>query len=100
MMNLVILYQYENEFAKAEALLAEMREQYPNDYRIPMRQAFLETDIQSHLDNEKRNYSKTYEYYNQAKELYRKNVKPGEADAEMQQLDAIIQQLRDNKWIE
>lgn len=98
--NLVILYQYENEFAKAEALLAEMREQYPNDYRIPMRQAFLETDIQSHLDNEKRNYSKTYEYYNQAKELYEKNVKPGEADAEMQQLDAIIQQLRDNKWIE
>lgn len=97
--NLVILYQNENEFTKASALLAKMAEQYPNDYRVPMRRAFLETDIQAHTDNEKRNYSKTVEYYNQAKAIYEKNVKPGESDPEMQQLEAIIQQLKDNKWI-
>ncbi len=98
--NLVILYQYENEFAKAETLLNEMQKNYPDDYRVAMQQAFLETDIQSQLENEKRDYSKTLEYYNKARELYMKNVKPGETDAQMQQLDVIIQQLKDNKWIE
>lgn len=98
--NLVILYQDENEFDKASELLDKMAEQFPNDYRVPMRRAFLETDIQGHIDNTKRNYSKTVEYYNQAKALYDKNVEPGESDPEMQQLEAIIQQLRDTKWID
>lgn len=98
--NLVILYQNENEFGKASALLDKMAQQFPNDYRVPMRRAFLETDIQAHIDNEKRNYSKTVEYYNQAKAIYEKNVKPGETDSEMQQLEAIIQELKDNKWID
>lgn len=97
--NLVILYQNENEFERAAALLSEMREQYPNDYRVPMRQAFLDVDIQAHTDNEKRDYAKTVEYYTQAKEVYAKNVKPGESDPEMQQLEAIIAELKDNKWI-
>lgn len=98
--NLVILYQNENEFDKAAALLDKMAQQFPSDYRVPMRRAFLETDIQAHKDNEKRNYSKTVEYYNQAKAIYEKNVKPGETDPEMQQLEGIIQQLKDNKWID
>lgn len=98
--NLVILYQNENEFDKASALLEKMALQFPNDYRIPMRRSFLETDIQAHTDIEKRNYSKTVEYYTQAKAIYEKNVKPGETDPEMQQLEALIQQLKDNKWID
>lgn len=98
--NLVILYQNENEFTKATELLKKMMEQYPNDYRVPMRQAFLETDVQAHIDIEKRDYTKVVEYYNLAKQLYAKNVKPGESDPEMQQLEIIIQQLKDNKWIE
>lgn len=98
--NLMILYQNENEFDKAAALLDKMAQQFPSDYRVPMRRAFLETDIQAHKDNEKRNYSKTVEYYNQAKAIYEKNIKPGETDPEMQQLEGIIQQLKDNKWID
>lgn len=98
--NLVILYQNENEFDKAAALLDKMAQQFPDDYRVPMRRAFLETDIQAHTDNEKRSYSKTVAYYNQAKAIYEKNVKPGETDPEMQQLEGIIQQLKDKKWID
>lgn len=97
--NLVILYQTENEFEKASELLEKMREQFPNDYRVPMRQAFLEADIQSHSDNEDRDYYLTSVYYNEAEVLYVENIKPGETDPEMQQLEEIIRQLKDNNWI-
>lgn len=98
--NLVILYQTENEFEKALELLEKMKEQFPNDYRVPMRQAFLEADIQSHKDNGERDYYLTSTYYHEAEVLYAENVKPGQNDPEMQQLQEIIRQLKDNKWIE
>lgn len=97
--NLVILYQTENEFGKASELLKKMREQFPNDYRVPMRQAFLEVDIQSYKSNEERDYYLTSAYYNEAEALYDENIKPGETDPEMQQLEEIIRQLKNNKWI-
>lgn len=97
--NLVILYQMENEFGKASELLKKMREQFPNDYRVPMRQAFLEVDIQSYKSNEERDYYLTSAYYNEAEALYDENIKPGETDPEMQQLEEIIRQLKNNKWI-
>lgn len=97
--NLVILYQMENEFGKALELLKKMREQFPNDYRVPMRQAFLEVDIQSYKSNEERDYYLTSAYYNEAEALYDENIKPGETDPEMQQLEEIIRQLKNNKWI-
>lgn len=98
--NLVILYQNENEFDKAAELLAKLSKDYPNDYRVPMRCAFLEADVQANMANEERDYNLTLQYYNEAQELYSKNVKPGESDPEMQQLEEIINQLRANKWIE
>ncbi|MCM1059911.1 MAG: serine/threonine-protein kinase [Eubacterium sp.] len=97
--NLVILYQNENEFEKASTLLRSMRESFPMDYRVPMRQAFLETDIQANLDNEIRDYSMTAVYYAEAEKLYEENFKSDESDPEMQQLRAIIEQLKDNGWI-
>lgn len=97
--NLVILYQTENEFEKASEMLENMREEFPNNYRVPMRQAFLEADIQSHRDNEERDYYLTSVYYNEAEALYTENIKPGETDPEMQQLEEIIRQLKDNNWI-
>lgn len=98
--NLVILYQNENEFEKASALLEKMKKDFPNDYRVPMRQAFLEADIQGHKGNESRDYTLTLQFYSEAEKLYSENVKPGETDPEMQRLEALIGQLKDNKWIE
>lgn len=98
--NLVILYQNERKFEKASELLEKMKADFPNDYRVPMRQAFLEADIQGDKDNENRDYSLTVQFYNEAEKLYAVNVKPGEEDPEMQRLETIIGQLKDNKWIE
>jgi hypothetical protein len=77
-----------------------MADLFPADYRVPMRQAYLEAERQSKIKNESRDYSLVKRYYDSAAKLYKSNVKPGESDPEMQQLDSIIQQLRDNKWID
>lgn len=98
--NLVLLYQSENDFTRAKELLNIMLQRFPNNYRVPMLYAFVESDYQSRLDNSRRDYSKVVEYYNQASQLYKANVRQGEADPEMQRLEALMQQLKDNFWIE
>jgi serine/threonine-protein kinase len=98
--NLVILLQNAGQFDRAADLLNKMADLFPNDYRVPMRQAYLEADRQSKIQNESRDYSMTKQYYDSAAELYNANVKSGESDPEMRQLDTIIEQLRANKWID
>lgn len=100
MQNLSILYQYEGQYDNAANILDEMSDLFSNDYRVPMRRAYLEADRQSKLENEDRDYSITKQYYDTAVDLYNKNLKDGESDPEMQQLELIIQQLRENNWID
>ncbi len=100
MQDLAILYQYTEQYEKTEALLEDMAEQFPDNYRVPMRQAYLEADKQSKLENDSRDYALTKMYYDSAAELYNKTVKPGEVDPEMQQLELIIGQLKENNWID
>lgn len=100
MQNLAILYENTGDFDAAEALLEKMADLFPGDYRVPMRRAFLEADRQSNIENESRDYALTKEYYEQAAAMYQETVKPGETDAQMQQLESIMEQLRANRWIE
>jgi len=97
--NLVVLYQNLREHDKAAALLADMRGSYPNDYRVPMRQAFLAADMQADIANERRDYTATEQYYDEAVALYEANVKPGESDPEMQMLEDVIAQLTQQGWL-
>lgn len=100
MQNLAILYENIGDFDAAGALLEKMADLFPGDYRVPMRRALLEADRQSRIENEVRDYALTKEYYEQAASMYRDTVKPGEADAQMQQMESVIEQLRANRWIE
>ncbi|MCD8107938.1 MAG: protein kinase [Oscillospiraceae bacterium] len=100
MQNLAILYQTVGNFNKAMAMLEEMSELFPTDYRVPMRMAFVEADMQSELENEERDYTKTKEYYEQAKELYEANLTTETIDTDMQQLESLIAQLEANGWFE
>jgi serine/threonine-protein kinase len=100
MQNLVILYQNTNKFDQATDMLTRMLNQFPNDYRVPMRQAFLEADKQARLANEDRDYAKTMEFFNTAERLYQDNIRPGYSDPEMQQLELLINQLRQHGWID
>ena len=100
MQNMVILLQNAGELYRAADMLVQMTDFFPNDYRIPMRQAFLEADRQSRLENEERDYAQTELYFIKAKELYRANIRPGQSDPEMQQLELLIEQLRQHGWID
>ena len=98
MNGLAILLHNENEFDRAAALLNRMADLFPADYRVPMRQAYLEADRQSKIGNNYRDYALTKQYYDAAAQLYR--PRPGDSDPEMQQLDLLIEQLRINNWID
>jgi serine/threonine-protein kinase len=97
--NLAILLQNAGELERANAILVRMAEVFPNDYRVPMRQAYLEADRQSQIANASRNYALTKQYYEAAAALYEANIEAGASDPEMQQLEVLIDQLRQNKWI-
>lgn len=96
--NLAILYENENDFDRAVAILDSLGKQYPEDYRVPMRKAFLEIDKQSKIEATKRNYSLVPSYYSEALILYRNNK--NDSDPEMQQLDSLVEQLKTGGWIE
>lgn len=100
MQGLAILYQNVGDFNSAAGVLAHMVDLFPNDFRVPMRQSYLEADRQTKIANENRDYTLVEQYYQVALKLYNENVKPGESDPEMQQLGALIDQLRANKWLD
>ncbi len=99
MQNLVLLHQNAKNFDAAKNLLDEMQQVFPDDYRVPMRYAYFHLDAQSQLPADKRDFSAVQICYDAAKELFDRNTKPGTADAELQQLAALIDELRDNNWL-
>lgn len=100
MQNMAIILENRRDFENAEKVLEKTADLFPNDYRVPMRRAFLDADKQSLLKNEERDYSRTKQFYLEADKLYNNSVKPGNADVEMQRLEALIEQLKINGWID
>ena len=100
MQGLADLLNNVGEYERAFAVLEQMLDFFPNDYRIPMRQAFFEIERQSRLDNELRDYALSFYFYVHATELYYANLRPGHTDAQMQQLSSIIQQLQAGGWLD
>jgi serine/threonine-protein kinase len=100
MNNLAILYQNNGDAGNAAVILDKMADLFPNDYRVPMRRAFLEAEIQSKVNNEDRDYALTKYFYDSAADMYNENIKPGESDPEMLRLNDLIEQLKTNKWFE
>ncbi|MCL2357295.1 MAG: serine/threonine-protein kinase [Defluviitaleaceae bacterium] len=98
MYSLAQLLQNAGDFDRAADVLAQMADFFPRDYRIPMRKTFFEAERQAHLPNEERDYALTMQLYIAAVTMYRENLRPGAADPEMQQLSAMIEQLRVGGW--
>jgi len=98
--NLAILLHNAGEFDAASDALSKMEDLFPDDYRVAMRQTFLEIDKQMQLENTERDYYQAQQYYEKASVLYKMFLKPGTSDPEMQQLSLVIDQLRAYGWIE
>ncbi len=97
MENIAILYQQTERLEEANAVLLEMAEKYPKDYKPYKRLAFLEADRQQKKENTDRDYSQMKEYYDLAKELYEETGNDG--DTEMMMLENMIQDLKKGGWL-
>jgi tetratricopeptide (TPR) repeat protein len=87
------------ELERSAAVLNQMEELFPLNYRVPMIQTFVETHRQTGIAAEDRDSSIIVRYYENAVSLY-ENRRPGESDPEMQQLELQMQNLRESRWIE
>lgn len=99
-LNLVVILQNLDAFQEAETHLVDLAAQYPGDYRVYMRLAFLYADWQSQLPLEQRDYTSTMKNYQLAQEYYEQAVANGTSDMEMSRLDALIEQLRISGWLD
>lgn len=93
--NIAILYENLMEFNKAEAMLLEMAESYPERYEVYKRLAYLEADKQQEKENIDRDYQQMLSYYEKAKAMYEGK----EQDMEMEMLDVLMQNVRDGGWL-
>ena len=93
---MAILYEEINNFDEANRILNQLSQDYPDNYRVYKRLAFIEADMQQYRDNNNRDYTEMKKYYDRCIELY-SNQK--EEDAEIHMLDRMIQELRDGGWL-
>ena len=95
--NIAILYENMGQLEAAEKQLLQMEKDYPDDYRVYKRLAFLEADKQQQLENADRDYKQMNEYYQHAKKLYEKQKNE---DMEMQALELQMQDVIDGGWLD
>ncbi|MCR4950680.1 MAG: hypothetical protein K6A40_05100, partial [Solobacterium sp.] len=93
--NMFIAYQAMEDYTSAENVLLEMKELYPNSYQPYMYRSILLILKENKKPNAKRNYTEAYKEYQTAKEL----ANTADSSSQLQQLEGLIQQLRDGGWI-
>lgn len=97
MENIAILYQQTDRLDEAQAMLLDMADKYPEDYKPYKRLAFLEADRQQKKENINRDYSQMKKYYDQAAALYEQSG--NDSDTEIQMLENMIQDLKKGGWL-
>lgn len=94
--NMAILYEENQDFEASKSVLMKLAADYPDNYRVYKRLAFLEADRQQYLNNSQRDYSTVKAYYDKCKELYeQQNVE----DPEILMLDNMIRDLQSGGWL-
>lgn len=97
--NLAMVRQSLGEYEEARDVLEQLMAEYPEDYRAPMRMAILECEVENGKDAALRDYGDVAEYYEKAAKLYEQDRVDGKTDPQMQQLEGIMRQLYDGKWL-
>lgn len=97
---LAIQYEKLGDIEQAKKTADQMLADYGEDYRIYMRYAFLEIDAQQQKENAARDYTLFAEYCEKAEELYEKQVKDNNSDAQMQLLQEQYRQAEEGGWLE
>ena len=97
---LAVQYQKQGDLEQAQKTANQMLKDYGEDYRIYMRYAFLEIDVQGLRENASRDYTKFAGYCEKAEELYQQQVKDNNTDEEMQLLEEVYRQVEEGGWLE
>ena len=97
---LAVQYQKQGDLQQAQKTVDQMLKDYGEDYRIYMRYAFLEIDVQGLRENASRDYTKFAGYCEKAEELYQQQVKDNNTDEEMQLLEEVYRQVEEGGWLE
>ena len=98
--NMVNIYYRIGDYTAEAQLLEELAQKYPDNYKVPMKQAFLEVTLQAGKPQEDRDYRGFVAYYNLAQGMYSAVKRDGWSDAEMQVLENAHQELIDGHWID
>ena len=97
---LAVQYEKQGNIEQARQTADRMLQEYGEDYRIYMRYAFLEIDLQEQKENQQRDYTQFAGYYEKAEDLYKEQVKDNNTDAQMQLLEDVYRQVREGGWLE
>ena len=97
---LAVQYEKQGNIEQARQTADRMLQEYGEDYRIYMRYAFLEIDLQEQKESTQRDYTQFAGYYEKAEDLYKEQVKDNNTDAQMQLLEDVYRQVREGGWLE
>ena len=95
MQNNAVVLQYLGRYDEAELCLKEMLDDYPNNYRVPMRLAMLYIDREGKKAINERDYTEFGQYLAKARTLYKNSAVQ---DSEMIRLEDLAAQLKEYGW--
>ena len=98
-LNYSLLLKMKGDNSGAKDVLTDAKTRYPDEYRIPLRLAMMEIELQSEKKEGERDYKKAEEYYQESERLYKKIRNSGDSDEEMQNLESIIEDLKGKGWL-
>ncbi|MDY2881672.1 MAG: hypothetical protein SOT71_03340, partial [Romboutsia timonensis] len=93
--NLAIIYQYMNNFSRAENILFTMKDKHPEEYSCYLQLGLLNLEREANKIESSRNYSKVLEYYNLAVQY----APQGEQTSDLIPLGNKINELRQKGWL-
>ena len=95
--NIAVLYEKMGDYLAAMNQLAAMLKEYPNNYTIYKRMAFVELNVQAGKENKDRDYHTFESHYQKAMELYQE--KGNGEDVEMLSLQQLYNDVVTNGWL-
>lgn len=98
-MNLAICYEMLGEYDLEENTLSAMEKNYPDDYRVYMREALMHFSVESEKEESTRDYAIVETYYEKALTYYEHAKNSGESDENMQYLESVISELKQKGWL-
>ena len=96
--NLDAVYQKEGAWDKSRKLLKLMKKEYPEEYKLYLRLAYVSYRIENDRRPADRSYTEVFEYYEKAKCLMEEKGIKQSSEPDMVQLEIIITQLKELGW--